>query len=415
MKADCVKIGMLTQWFDPETGGGAVSGVLARGLAVQGHELSVLTGFPNYPTGQIYPGYKQSLRHVELVSPSIRVRRVPLFPSHSGRAAARATSYLSFASSAAALGVRFLSDSDAAWVYNSPGTVGMVAERLTHRHDVPFLLHVMDLWPDSVIDSGMIGAGRARRAAHRTLSGMVNRTYSAASLIAVTSPGQLDVLVERGVKREKLRYVPVWADETIYSPRPADRTLLPEAARDSPLVVMYAGALGHVQGLDHVVRAAEKAEASGMQLVFVGSGIAEESLQALARQLQAGNVHFLGPRPAAQMGDLVSAADLHLVSLADTPLLRVTMPSKVQSILATGRPIIGCCSGDAAKVIVASGAGVTLAQGDVDELAGTFSALATDARIELEVWGKAGRAYYEQEFGSDIAVARVELLLAGLS
>lgn len=404
-----MRIGLLSQWYDPEPGGGAVPGVLADALVSRNHDVKVLTGFPNYPTGQIYPGYRQRWRHLESPAGGPEVRRVPLYPSHDGNPLKRVANYTSFGASARAQASSYFRDREALWVYNSPATVGAVGRHLAVRGGIPLLVHVMDLWPDSVLDSGMLARGWARRAAESGLTGVVKRTHEAASIVAVTSPGQVALLEQRGVPANKLRYIPVWADENVFSPRPADRTLLPPAARDARVVLMYAGAMGHVQRLDTAIRAAAKA---GPELHFVlaGTGLAEESLRRLAREAAASNVHFMGPQPQERMGDLAASADVHLVSLDDTPLLRVTMPSKVQSIMAAGKPIIAACAGDAAAVVEQSGAGVAVTPGDETGLAQLFRELAVD-EVRLQAYGRSARRHYDAEFSRDAAVTRVEQAL----
>lgn len=408
-----MKFGLLSQWYDPEPGGGAVPGVLSRALVARGHDVRVLTGFPNYPTGLLYKGYRQRLRHREHLA-GVDVRRVPLYPSHSGRAIPRAANYASFAASAGAQASRHLSDRDALWVFNSPETVGLVATHVSKRHQVPFLLHVMDIWPDSVLDSGMVPAGRASRMALRLLETMVARTHRSAAAIAVTSPGQRELLISRGGDEERMHYIPVWADEEVFYPRKPDKSLLPSSIGADDLVLMYAGAMGHVQNLEGVVRAATMAANAGVHLVMVGSGIAEPGLRTLANELRATNVHFLGRRPPHEMGELVAAADLHLVSLADTPLLRVTMPSKVQSVMASARPIIGWCRGDAADVVRQSGAGLVPESDSPEELAEHLRTCAED-REKLRRWGRTARTYYDLHFSQGAAVTNVEQLLSRMT
>ena len=405
-----MKIGILSQWFDPEPGPASVPGVLGRGLAERGHSVRVLTGFPNYPVGRVYPGYRQRLDHLEEPSPGIEVRRVPLYPSHDDNAVKRVANYASFATSAALRAVGHLGDADAAWVYNSPAPVGAVASRLSRKTGLPFLLHVMDVWPDSVLQSGMMKGGVVHRGAERGLNRMVGGTYAAAAAIAVTSPGQLELLASRGVPEERLRYVPVWADEDLFFPRPPDRGLLPPEARDASMVVMYAGAMGHVQKLDTAVRAAAAARDAGVHLVMVGSGIAADGLRRLAHELSADNVHFVGSRPPGAMGDLTAAADLHLVSLADTPLLRVTMPSKLQAIMASARPILASCVGDAADVTQRAGAGIAVPPGDLARMTAVLRDLATEPEL-LRTFGESGRRHDESTASRARSVSSVEDIL----
>jgi glycosyltransferase involved in cell wall biosynthesis len=313
------------------------------------------------------------------------------------------------------LGRRHLADADALWVFNSPATVPLVAEGVRKRYGVPYLLHIMDVWPDSVLESGMVGSSSARGVANRMLTSLVRRGYEGASTIAVTSPGQLSLLTSRGVPANRLEYCPVWADESVFHPQPCDRTLLPEKARSAGKVLMYAGALGHVQGLDTAVRAAAAARSTGLHLVLVGSGIAEAGLRSLAESLQADHVHFLGRRSPDEMGALGSAADVHLVSLVDNPLLRVTMPSKLPSIMALGKPVIMCGAGDAADVVKDAGAGVVTAAGSVEEFADVLRRITDCEERELVAWGRAGRAYYERVFSKASGVSHVESMLETMS
>lgn len=407
-----MKVGMLSQWFAPEPGGALVPTVIARELVQRDHVVKVLTGFPNYPVGAIYPGYRQAWRHREVID-GADVRRVPLYPSHDDRASQRAGNYLSFAASALTQAKRHLGDADALWVYNSPAPVPLVAAHLARRGGVPYLLHVMDIWPDSVLESGML-PGRLGSAAERSLTSMVNRGYKEAARIAVISPSQIDLLVERGVPRKRLTYLPLCADEELFHPRPADRSLLPEAAQGADVVLMYAGAMGHVQDLGTVVDAVAAIRGDKVHLVFVGGGVAEDGLRTRADSLRADNIHFLGRRPAEQMGDLTAAADAHVVALADTPGMRRTMPSKIASILCSQRAIVATCAGDAASAVAQSQGGIVVAPGDVHGLRTALEDLAS-APDTLRNLGLRGHAYYNDVLSQRAIVDRVEDELAAIA
>lgn len=407
-----MKVGMLTQWFAPETGAALVPTVLGRELARRQHDVRVLTGFPNYPIGRIYPGYRQEWDYRESLD-GVDIRRVPLYPSHDNRAAQRAANYLSFAASATIRAGRHLGDVDALWVYNSPAPVGLVAARLSRRSKVPYLLHVMDLWPDSVLDSGMLPRS-ARYAGERILTQMVNRGYDSAARIAVISPSQVDLLVSRGVPRSKLIYLPLCADEDLFFPRPSDRSLLPAEAQRADLVLMYAGSMGQVQNLDAVVDAVAAIPGDQVHLVFVGTGSAEHSLRDRARDLGGRNIHFMGRRRADEMGDLTAAADVQLVSLADTPGMRRTMPSKIAAILSAERAIVAACAGDAARVARESGGGVVVPPGDPVALRHALQDLASSPK-ETRRMGAAGHNYYQRELSRRAIVDRVENELFGIA
>jgi colanic acid biosynthesis glycosyl transferase WcaI len=147
-----MKFGILTQWFDPEPGGGAIPGALARALASRGHEVTVLTGFPNYPSGEIYPGYSIRSKQ-DGWQDGVRLRRVALYPSHDTSSAHRMLNYGTFAVSATTLGLPIFRGLDAIWVYNSPASIAAPMWAAKYLLGVPHVLHVMDLWPDSIFVS----------------------------------------------------------------------------------------------------------------------------------------------------------------------------------------------------------------------------------------------------------------------
>lgn len=400
-----MRLGVISQWYDPEGGSAAVAGAICRSLAAQGHELHVLTGFPNYPTGRVYPGYRIRPYQYERRA-GVHVHRVPLLPSHDRSALRRAATYLSFGGSAAARW-RILRSADAWLVYSTPATAALPALVARARYRRPYVLLVQDLWPDTVVDSGFLGPGWLRNVAVRGIHGFCDASYRRAAAVVVTSPGMAELLRGRGVPGDKLSVVPNWVDETVFRPVPRD----PELAKRLGLagflagfVVMYAGSLGELQGLETAVEAARLlADLPDLRLVLAGSGVTEPRLRALARGMS--NVVFLGQQPPERMPDLLALGDVQLVSLRDLPLCHVTLPSKLQATLAAGRPVVGAVPGDAARLIERSGAGQAVPPGDPVALADairSLHALPPDAREKL---GQAGRQYYLDHLSAGVGSA----------
>lgn len=216
-----LRIGLLTQWYNPEPGPAALPGVLARGLAERGHEVQVLTGFPNYPSGYIAAGYAVRRRLVE-VAGGVTVTRVALYPSHDGSTTRRMLNYGSFGASAMVNGLGSLRGLDALWVNYSPVTVGGAQLLARAALGVPSVVHVLDLWPDTLFAGGFANEGRFGSLVHRGLNAWCGAMYRAASSVAYISPGVGQVLQSRGVAAEKLHYVPMWADEEVFRPAAAD-------------------------------------------------------------------------------------------------------------------------------------------------------------------------------------------------
>lgn len=245
-----MRIGILSQWFDPEPGPASLPGVYAREFIASGHDVSVLTGFPNYPTGRIYEGYRLCRRRRERRD-GAAVTRVALYPSHNASALGRISNYASFAVSATASGGSALRGADAVWVYNSPVTVGLPLLWHTKAGRTPFFLHVQDLWPDSLIESGMMPRGRLGRLASVAVDRVVRLTERQAAIVGVSSRGMREVILERHprVDPSKLVYAPNPTNEELFRPAAVVRDELGLPVEEAGTVeLMYAGAIGEVQG-----------------------------------------------------------------------------------------------------------------------------------------------------------------------
>lgn len=401
-----MRVAFITQWYDPEVGSAAIPGAIVRALQAGGHEVEVITGFPNYPYGRLYDGYRLRPYLRESIR-GVTVHRVPLYPSHDRSPVRRILNFLSFMLSVSTLGATLARRCQVALVYSTPGTVGMAGVVLRRVFRRPFVLYIQDVWPDTVTATGMLPR-RLNRPVEWVLHRFCNSVYRSAARIAVISPGMKTLLVERGVPAEKVDVVFNWVDESVF--RPVAGRPVGEAFE-----VMYAGNIGDVQGLEVAVRAvARLGEESPVVLRLVGSGVAVQSLQRLAEELDvADRVRFEGPRDIKEMSAVMATADLQLVCLRDDPLFHLTMPSKIQAILATGQPLVTCAPGDAALLTLESGAGWAVEAGDVDGLAKALCAASECSPEELAQRGVAGRAFYEQRLGAAVGSKALESALTG--
>ncbi|GIJ09561.1 glycosyltransferase family 4 protein [Micromonospora andamanensis] len=403
-----MRIGLLTQWYDPEPGPAALPGMLAAALAGRGHEVQVLTGFPNYPTGRLASGYRMARRRDE-IDGATRIRRVALYPSHDRSAMRRVANYGSFAVSALVSGTPALRGLDALWVGNSPISVALPMWFTRYVHRVPVLLHVLDLWPDSVTASGFLGTGRASLMIERGMAGWCGAMYRSAARVACVSPGAADLLAGRGVPREKLLHIPMWADETLRTHAGDLRADL--GLRADQVVLVYAGALGEAQGLDSLIDACARTSDPRFVCLIAGSGTTEDRLRRRAEAAGATNVRFLGQLPRDRMPALMATGDAHYVSLRRGGMSAYTMPSKVQATLAAGRALLVAAEGDAAAVARDSGAGITARPGDPDSIADALRELCDLGREKLELLGQAGRVHYDRVFSVAVGAERVERAL----
>ncbi len=408
-----MRVTFLTQWLDPEPA--QFRGLpLAKALSRRGFEVEIVTGFPNYPTGQLYPGYEMRLWQRETMS-GIPIVRVPLYPSHDRNPVRRTANYLSFGASAGVLGPLLARRSDALYVYHPPPTLGVPAAIFRRAWGIPVVYHIADMWPESALASGMLGRGRTRRLVGGLLDTYCKWVYSGCDEITVLSPGFAALLHERGVDPRKVHVVYNWAEDDLFRPMDRDAALADELGMTGRFNVVYAGNMGTFQALDSVLRAAQLLQGTNdVQFVFVGTGTEEARLRGMAAELGLKNVRFVGQRPIAEMPAINVLADVLLVHLQDLPFFRATIPGKTQVSMASGRPIIMAVDGDAADVVRRAGAGLTVPPESPGALAEAVKRLHDMPADERERLGAAGRTYYLKEMSLETGANRMAKLFQGL-
>jgi glycosyltransferase involved in cell wall biosynthesis len=401
---------MVTQWYDPEGSSAALPGVISRSLARLGHEVHVLTGYPNYPEGRLLPGYRVRPYSREVIR-GVTVHRAPLYPSHDSRASRRALNYLSFAAGATGVALSRLPRLDAVLVHGTPATAALPALALHAVRRVPFVFHVQDLWPHTVVHSGFVReeSSHLERSLHR----YCDLVYRRASSVGVIAPGMVQHIAARGVPAHKIAVVPNWADETAFRPAVRKESLAQELGIRRRFTVMYAGIFGRYQNLDVLVEAADLLRhRADIGFALVGGGVEDQALR--DRVHRAGlddSFSFVPLQPFDAMAEVLALGDLQLISLQDLPLFRSTLPSKVQATLAAGRPVLGAVVGDAADVVRASGAGVVVTPGSSREMAEAIVRLADAPPRQVAAMASSGRSYYEEHFSEAIVSAKMSDLL----
>ncbi|MEU7847220.1 glycosyltransferase family 4 protein [Micromonospora parva] len=396
-----MKIGILSYHFPPEPA--FIPGSLAEELAARGHEVRVLTGFPDYPGGHVYPGWRQRWHH-ETHSQRLSVRRVPRYPGGAASVGGRMAGYLSFAGSAGLVARRFLGDIDALYVFQLPATTFAAAGVLRLLGRVPAVLHVQDVWARDGVDERGEGRWTAR------LGAAMTRIYRTAARIAVAAPSMRDLVVAAGAEPDRVRMVLNWTDERIFHPATPGAAARQLVRRDGRCVVMHAGTIGARQGLETAVRAAAALDRT-MDLVLVGSGAQERRVRGLAAELGAENVRFLERRSPVDMPELYAAADYQLVMLRDLPELRGTVPGKLQAALSCAAPVIASAGGDTAELVERARAGLSCPPEDWAALADRFWLAATIPPPTRTEMGRRGRAAYLREMALPAGVDQIERLL----
>ncbi len=352
-----MRILLLTQWYPPEPA--KLLADLAQSFQAAGHEVTVLTAFPNYPIGKLYPGYRMRTWQRETID-GVSVIRVPLYPDHGRSKVRRAMNYLTFAVSASFLGRCLAPRVDVIHAYCPPVTIGWPAWLLSRSFGVPFTMEIQDLWPETLEATGML---RGRRIL-TWIGRFANWVYRRAAAIRVISPGVRANLIGKGVPAHKVHVISNWVDTEVYRPTEPSARLAGEAGLAGRFNVMYAGNIGLAQGMDTVLDAAAAvADLAEVQFVLVGDGADLERIKRCVRDRGLANVIFLGQRATDEMPAFYALADVLLVPLRDDPLFRITIPHKVFAYMASGKPILAAVNGNAADTVRSSGAGLTCAPG----------------------------------------------------
>ncbi|MGQ0525739.1 MAG: glycosyltransferase family 4 protein [Betaproteobacteria bacterium] len=397
-----MKVLIVTQYFWPETF--RINDVAAA-LKARGHEPEILTGMPNYPGGRFYPGYGAFSPREERYR-GMRVVRVPLVPRGAMRNWQLALNYLSFVISASLCApFRCRGHYDAILVYEpSPVTVALPAILLRSTRGTPLLFWVQDLWPESLAATGAVTSPRALRWVRL----LVDFIYRRCDLVLVSSRGFTEHVLRSGISRERIRYFPNSA-ETLYRPLPAAP---PDVNGELPsgFRIVFAGNIGSAQSFETIVEAADRTrEHRDLHWVILGEGNRREWVYGeIDRRGLAATVHLLGHRPVDTMPAYFAAADALLVTLRGDPVFALTVPSKIQSYLACGRPILAAINGEGADIVTESGAGLACGAEDAPRLAAAALQLYRTPVVQREAMGRKGRMYFEANFEREMLLDRLQ-------
>lgn len=390
-----MKIALVTQYFWPES---FSINDLAQTLVEQGHTVEVFTGKPNYPEGKVFPGYDADGCSQENYGPDIKVNRVPLRPRGAGGAKNLLFNYLSFVFNGLrcfpkqAKGKNF----DVIFVFTlSPVTSVIPAIYLKWRLKKHLAIWVLDMWPESLHATGFI----RNKYILSAVGWMVRAIYGSTDTILVQSQA-FERTITRYASANKIIYYPNSHKDVPWVPT-ASTQIPMELLRtlDSHFCLVFAGNLGTAQSVDTLVATAERLQhLVDFRLILVGSGSMSNWLRQQKQERGLDNVILAGRFPSEEMPQFFSRAQALLVSLRRAEIFAQTVPAKVQSYLAAGRPIIASLDGEGARVVLDAGAGLACPAEDVDGLARCIENLYNMPVSSREAMGQAGRDYFLENF-----------------
>ena len=399
-----MKILIISQYFPPEPEL-KISG-LARGLVKLGNEVEILTGYPNYPKGKFYDGYKIRFSLKEDFEGAV-VHRLPLIPDRNRNALWRIANFLSFMISVLFVGPFKIKKPDIIWVYNPPLTLGIPASFMCFLFRASLVVEIQDMWPETLQATGFI----ENKLILKIIDLIGKFQYRVASAITVISEGFKRNIEQKGVDRSKIFVIENWAYEQESFSEHINNDLAKEKGLDGKFNVLYAGNMGSAQGLSNLVEAAKILESfDSIQFVLMGSGIEEDYLKEMVRKYHLSNVIFLGRLPMEMMTSMYALSDALLVHLTDDPLFEITIPGKTQSCLLSGKPVIASVNGDAANLIEKAKAGFTAEAMNPASLATAVKNLYNLSEIERYQMGLRGRSYYFDNLSPAVQVEKYQNL-----
>ena len=362
-----MRIRYLTQYYQPEPCAPAarVSG-LSREWVRAGHQVEVVTGFPNHPTGVVPREWRGKITATE-EDHGVRVLRNWFLPLANRGMPRRLTTQAAYALSASTLGLARSGPADVV-IATSPsiftGFAGMVHH---HASRIPYVYEVRDLWPQLFIEMGMI----RNRALIASLDRVVMALYRGADRIVTVTDRFAKIIAGKGIPAEKIRVIHNGVDADAFAPVEGERQAVREAlGYTDEFVISYVGTHGVLHRLDYLIDLAEALKDDDrFKILFVGEGAERLQLEAAARSRGLRNVTFAGLQPPNRVRGYYAASDLGYVPLRPHPFLQENfVPSKIFELLAVGRPILGAVGGEAAEILERSGVARVVVPGDIQAM-----------------------------------------------
>jgi colanic acid biosynthesis glycosyl transferase WcaI len=397
-----VKILYVSQYFPPEMGAPAARAAeLSHHWARMGHDVTVLTGFPNHPTGVVPEDWRarlHRLRYTETVD-GARVIRTWLWPLPNRKAHERIRNYASFCVSAGISGLA-LRKPDVIIATSPQLLCALSGWWLAWWKRVPFVFEVRDLWPESL---AAVGAGSEGSLLHRTLGAIAGFLYSRADCVVVVAPAFKDHLIQYwSVPAAKISVVENGVEIDLFRLDPAAIEVRKRLKLEDRFLICYIGTMGNAHGLGTLITTAEELRTALPSAMFllIGEGAEKERIVKLAAARGLNNIQFLGQQPRERIPSYVSAADVCLVMLKKTDLFKTVIPTKLLEYMACERPVIVAVDGQARQIVEEAGAGVFVEPENSKALVKAVLDLADDPEHRRQM-GASGRQYIVNKFSRE--------------
>ena len=404
-----MRILYLSQYFPPEVGATQTRAYeMARGLVRAGHHVTVIAEVPNHPRGVIRPEYRGRFCLREELD-GIEVLYLWVSASPDKNFYTRMAFYLSFMLSAALAGLFLVRGHyDLIYASSPPLFVGGAALIISYLRRIPLVFEVRDLWPESAVQLGELSHPRAIRLA----AWLEESCYRRARHIVVVTKGIYDRLVERGCSTDQLTLIPNGANTELYTPRPINQTLRRQLGiPPDQFVVIYAGLHGLAHGLETALQAADQLrDRPDILFLLVGDGPQKAALMQMAKEMALPNVRFHDAVPEPDLPGYVALADVGLDTRRRIGISQGTLPVKMFSYMACGRPVLLSIEGEAVRLLDRAQAGVVVPPEKPEALAQAILDLQADPSAR-EAFGRRGRVFVEANYSRQGFACQLDQLL----
>lgn len=389
-----MKVLVVSQYFYPENF--RINDLVVE-LKKRNHEVTVLTGKPNYPQGEYYSGYSFKGNDNEIWN-DVEIIRVPLRSRKTG-AFNLMRNYLSFVWHANKKAKKINKDFDIIYVFEvSPITVALPAIKLKKRLNIPVIMNVQDLWPENII--AVTGINNAFIIS--IVDKLVNYIYKHCDLLLCASPSFVERITKRGIDQSKVKY---WPQYSIVSKSNLDSNIF----NNDKFNITFTGNIGEAQGIDIAIKAADKLRNENIHWNFIGNGRSKEKMELLVKKLNLeSHISFYGFIEENKIPQYLESSDAALLILKPDPIFEMTIPAKLQTYLSCGIPILGCVSGEGKRIIEDAHCGVISHEISVEALVKATRELINLDQKEIDNYKLNAYQYGLNNFNKDNLIKELE-------
>lgn len=382
---------------------------IATSLEKKGYKVSVVTGIPNYPEGKFFEGFSWNKRRTETWK-NIDIYRMPIIP-RGKTGIGLILNYLSFVITSLILQHRLPKDVDAVFTYEvSPMTQALPAIWLSKKFRVKHTLYVMDLWPENVVAV----TGLKNKFFIKLIDYMVDYIYKNTDFILTSSKSFKESIISRGVSKKKIEFWPQYAED-IYNKKDKDNSYV-EVPELNTLSFVFAGNVGFAQGLEILPKAAKKLKDQALKIKFViiGDGRAKEKLISLISELDVEDYFlFIERQPAEKIPYYLAKFDIALITLNADKIFSQTIPAKIQSLMACGKPLLVSADGEVQEIIKESEAGLASSAGDIEGLVRNIKLFLKMDKESIEQMGENATIYSNNNYNKEKLLVSLEKNILG--